>query len=157
MGEDLSDLVEHLRATFEPGAEQIVDIARKVWLGLCPQGLLAQVTGRSYAETLIKGIVGCHVASVADSALAGTEQAASRAGREAGSVVIDTSTLVLLDHLGGQATRLTAHFARVLFPASCRDDVLQTRNSLALRKQLYPRLEPAAATTTADRNRARRR
>jgi nucleoside phosphorylase len=133
LGEDLSDLVEYLRATFEPGAEQIVDIARKVWLGLYPQGLLAQVTGRSYAETLIKRTAGCLVASTADPALQGTEQAAARAAREAGTVVIDTSTLVLLGHLGGQARRLTAQFARVLFPASYRDDVLQTRNSLALR------------------------
>jgi nucleoside phosphorylase len=133
VGEDLSDLIEHLRATFAPGAEQIVDIARKVWLGLYPQGLLAQVTGRSYAETLIKRTTGCLVAAAADPALAVTEQAAARAAREAGTVVIDTSTLVLLDHLGGQAPRLTAQFARVLFPASYRDDVLQTRNSLALR------------------------
>src|SRR5262249_3703008 len=133
VGEDFTDLIEYLRATFAPGAEHIVDIARKVWLGLYPQGLLAQVTGRSYAETLIKRTAGCLVAAAADPALAVTEQSAARAARKAGTVVVDTSTLVLLDHLGGQAPRLTGQFARVLLPASYRDDVLQTRNSLALR------------------------
>jgi nucleoside phosphorylase len=133
VGEDLIGLAEYLRATFAPRAEQLTDLARQVWLGLCPQGLLADVTGRSYAETLIKRVVGCLVASAADPALAATEQAAARAACEAGSVVIDTSALVLLDHLGGRAQRLTAQFSRVLFPANCRDDVLEARNSLALR------------------------
>ncbi len=133
IGENLSGLAEHLRATFAPRAEQLTDLARQVWLGLCPQGLLADVTGRSYAETLIKKVVGCLVASAADPALAATERAAARAAREAGSVVIDTSALVLLDHLGGQAQRVTAQFSRVMFPANCRDDVLEARNSLALR------------------------
>ena len=45
------------------------------------------------------------------------------------------STLVLLDSLDGRAQRLTAQFARVLFPASCRDDVLEARNALALRSR----------------------
>jgi len=133
VGEDLSGLVEHLRATFPPGAEQLVDLARQVWLGLCPQGVLADITGRSYAETLIKRVVGCLVASPVDPVLADTEQAAARVAREADSVVVDTSTLVLFDHLGGRAQRLTAQFARVLFPASHRDDVLEARNGLALR------------------------
>jgi nucleoside phosphorylase len=133
IGEDLSGLVEYLRATFAPQAEQLTDLARQVWLGLCPQSLLADVTGRSYADTLIKKVVGCLVASAADPALAAAEQEAARAACEAGSVVIDTSALVLLDHLGGRAQRLTAQFSRVLFPANCRDDVLGARNSLALR------------------------
>jgi hypothetical protein len=133
VGEDLSGLVEHLRATFAPGAEQIADLARQVWLGLCPQAILADVTGRPYAETLIKRVVGCQVASAVDPGLSDTEQTAARVAREAGAAVIDTSTLALLDSLGGRATRLTAHFARVLFPASCRDDVLEARNGLAMR------------------------
>jgi nucleoside phosphorylase len=133
VGDDLSGLVEHLRETFAPGAEQVADLARQVWLGLCPQGLLADVTGRSYAETLIKRVVGCLVASAADPVLADTEQSEAGAAREAGSVVVDTSTLVLLDALGGRAQRLTAEFGRLLFPASCRDDVLEARNGLALR------------------------
>ncbi len=133
VGDDLSGLVEHLRATYPPEAEQLADLARQVWLGLCPQGLLANVIGRSYAEMLIKRAVGCLVASTVDPVLADTEQAAARVARETGSVVIDTSGLVLLDHLGGRAQRLTAQFARVLFPASARDDVLEARNGLALR------------------------
>jgi hypothetical protein len=46
---------------------------------------------------------------------------------------MDTSALVLLDHLGEHARRLTAQYAHVLFPASSRDDVLEARNGLALR------------------------
>jgi len=133
VGEDLSGLIEHLRATFEPGAKQLGDLALQVWLGHYPQGLLADVTGRSYANTLIKRVVGCLVASAVDPGLADTEQAACRVAREAASVVIDTSALVLLDYLGGRAQRLMAQFARVLFPASCRDDVLEARNGFALR------------------------
>jgi nucleoside phosphorylase len=133
VGEDLSGLVEHLRENFAPGAEKLVDLARQVWLGLYPQGLLADVTGRSYAEMLIKRVAGCLVASAADQTLADTEQTASRIARETGSVVIDTSALILLDHPSGLAQRLLAQFARVMFPASYRDDVLEARNSVALR------------------------
>lgn len=133
VGDDLSELIEHLRATFAPAAEYLADLARQVWLGLCPQGVLADVTGRSYAEMLIKRVVGCHVAAVTNPGLSDIEQAAARAAREAGFVVIDTSTLVLLNHLGDLAQRSVAEFARVLFPASCRDDVLEARNGLALR------------------------
>jgi nucleoside phosphorylase len=133
IGEDLSGLVEYLRATFAPRAEQLTDLARQVWLGLCPQSVLADATGRSYAETLIKRVVGCLVAAAADPALAATEQVAARAACEAGSVVIDTTALVLLDYLGGRAQRVMAQFSRVIFPANCRDDVLEARNTLALR------------------------
>ena len=133
ISEDLSGLVEYLRATFAPQAEQLTDIARQVWLGLCPQSLLADVTGRSYAEALIKRAVGCLVASTTDPVLVAAEQDAARAACEAGSVVIDTSALVALDYLSGRGQRLTAQFSRVLFPANCRDDVLGARNSLALR------------------------
>jgi hypothetical protein len=48
-------------------------------------------------------------------------------------VVIDTTALTLLDYLDEHARRLIAQFARVLYPATCRDDVLEARNSLALR------------------------
>jgi nucleoside phosphorylase len=133
IGEDLSGLIGHMRETFAPGAEHLADLARQVWLGLCPQGLLADASGHSYGETLIKRVVGCLVASTADPVIADTEHKAARAAREAGSVVVDTSTLFLLDHLGGRAQRLPAEFGRVLFPASCRDDVLEARNALALR------------------------
>lgn len=133
IGEDLGELVEYLRTTFAPRAEQLTNVARQVWLGLCPQSLLADVNGRSYAETLIKKVVGCLVAATPDPALAATEQAAAHAAREAGSVVIDTSALIMLDHLGEKIQRVIAHFSRVLFSASCRDDVLEARNSLALR------------------------
>ncbi len=133
LGDDLSNLAEHLRATFAPGAEQLIDLARKVWLGLYPQGLLADVTRRSYAEVLVKRVAGCLVASADDPALAGIERAASRDARESGSVVIDTSTLILLDHISRRAAGLMAQFARILLPASYRDDILEARNSLALR------------------------
>jgi hypothetical protein len=78
------------------------------WLGICLQALLADVTGRSYAETPIKRTVDCLVASAADPVLADTEQAALRVAHGVGSVVIDTSALVLLDHLGEHARRLTS-------------------------------------------------
>jgi nucleoside phosphorylase len=133
VGENLSGLAEYLRATFAPRAEQLTDLARQVWLGLCPQSLLAEIAGRSYAEMLIKRVVGCLVASTTDLTLAATERAVAHAAWEAGTVVIDTSALVLLDALGERAQRITAQFSRVLFSAHCRDDVLESRNSLALR------------------------
>ena len=133
LGDDLTGLADHLRATFAPGAEQLIDLARKVWLGLYPQGLIADVTSRSYAEMLVKRVTGCLVASAADPALADIERGASRDARESGSVVVDTSTLVLLDHIRSRAAGLTAQFARILLPASYRDDILEARNSLALR------------------------
>jgi nucleoside phosphorylase len=133
VGDDFSGLGEHMRAIFAPGAEQLLEIARQVWLGIYPQAILADVTGRSYAETLIKRTAGCLVASSPDPVLADTEQKAARTSRQAGSVVMDTSALVLLDHLGEHARRLTAQYARLLLPASSRDDALEARNGLALR------------------------
>ena len=133
IGEDFTGLAEFLRATVTPQAEQLTDLARRVWLGIYPQGVLADVTGRSYAEVLIKRVVGCLVAATADPALAATEQDAARAACDAGAVVIDTTALTLLDYLDEHARRLVAQFARVLYPATCRDDVLEARNSLALR------------------------
>jgi hypothetical protein len=133
IGEDLSGLAEYMRASYEPGAEQVADLARQVWLGIYPQSLLASVTGRSYAETLIKRIAGCLVASTSDPAMAEAEEAASRSAREAGAVVIDTSALVLLDNIGELSRVLMAQFSRVFLPAGSRDDILEARNGLALK------------------------
>jgi nucleoside phosphorylase/DNA-binding transcriptional ArsR family regulator len=152
IGEDLSGLIEFLRANFAPGTVQLTDFARKVWLGLHPQSALAEVTSRSYSELLIKRLAGCLVACSADSSITAVEQSAANAAIEVGTAAIDTSALLLLERLNDHSRRLVAQFSRVLLPASMRDDILLTRNLLDLRSTgtlgWNPRLQRPQLTET---------
>jgi nucleoside phosphorylase/tetratricopeptide (TPR) repeat protein len=132
VGEDLSELRDHLRATFEPGAAVVTDLAHRVWLGVYPAGVLAEVTGHGYAENLIKQPTGCLVVAGADPQ---SEAAEQRAALDAiGSrVVVDTSTLVLLEQVIDDPQRLLAHFSAPLVSATLHDDALHARGNLLLR------------------------
>jgi len=132
VGEDFSELIAYLKASFEPGAAVVIDLAHRVWLGVYPAGALAEVTGRSYAESLIKQATGCLVIAGADPQAEATEQ---RAALDAiGSrVVVDTSTLVLLEQVIDDPQRLLAHFSTPLVSAVLRDDALHARGTLLLR------------------------
>jgi len=132
VGEDLGGLVQHMKETMAPGTEALQDLARRVWLGVYPLAFFTDVTHRSYAETLIKRTLGCRVIA-GDPSVADQQRTAVRDALAGGSVVMDTSALHLLGHTGVADTRLTAQFARIILPASLRDDVLRANAGLAVR------------------------
>jgi nucleoside phosphorylase len=134
---DPTPLVEQLKAQFEPQAETLSKLAIKLWLGHLPAAFIAEATNRSYAESLIKRVLGCYAIREELPSLAAAQVAARRvkAARDAlqyERVVIDTSALVIGSKLDVARTHLTSLFGQVLFPASLRDDVYQARASLAL-------------------------
>lgn len=132
VGEDLVGLVQHMKETMAPQAEALQDVARRVWLGVYPLAFLTDVTHRSYAEMLITRALGCRVIA-GDPSVADRQRIAARDALAGGSVVVDTSALHLLGHTGVADTRLTAQFARIILPASLRDDVLRANVGLAVR------------------------
>jgi nucleoside phosphorylase/DNA-binding transcriptional ArsR family regulator len=152
VGENLNGLIEFLRTNFASGAARLTDFTRQVWLGIYPQSALAEIGSRSYAELLIKRLAGCQVACSVDARLTTFEQGAANSAREEGTVVIDTSALVLIEKLDEHSRRLVAQFSKVLFPASMRDDILLTRNALDLRSTgtlgWNPRLQRPQLTET---------
>ena len=128
--DDLSELVEFLKTTFAPSAAQRDELARRVWHGELPRAILADAAHRSYAELLVKRVPGCVV-------IAGDEheprrQRAAHAALTTGSVVIDTSAIHVLMHLGLRPERVVAEFSHVSLPASLRDDALTARGNLAM-------------------------
>jgi hypothetical protein len=132
VGDDLDGLVKHMKETMAPGTEALQDLARRIWLGVYPLGLLTDVTHRSYAEVLIQRALGCRVIA-GDPSVADRQRIAARDALTGGIVVLDTSALHLLGHTGIPDTRLTAQFARIILPASLRDDVLRANAGLAVR------------------------
>jgi nucleoside phosphorylase/predicted nucleic acid-binding protein len=132
VGEDLAGLVQHMKETVAPRTEALQDLARRVWLGIYPLALLTDVTHRSYAELLITRALGCRVIA-GDPSLTDRQRVAARDALAGGIVVMDTSALHLLGHIVVADTRLTAQFARLVLPASLRDDVLRANAGLAVR------------------------
>ncbi len=132
VGEDLDGLVQHMKETVAPETEALQDLARRVWLGIYPLAFFTDVTHRSYAELLITRALGCRIIA-GDPSVADQQRTAARDALVGGGVVIDTSALHLLGHTGVADTRLTAQFARIILPASLRDDVLRANAGLAVR------------------------
>jgi nucleoside phosphorylase/predicted nucleic acid-binding protein len=132
VGEDLDGLVQHMKETVAPRTEAMQDFVRRIWLGMYPLAVLADVTHRSYAELLITRALGCRVIA-GDPSVGGQQRSAARDALAGGSVVMETSALHLLGHTGVAVTRLTAQFARIILPASLRDDVLRAKAGLAFR------------------------
>jgi len=132
LGEDLAGLVQHMKEAMAPQAEALQDLARRVWLGVYPLAFLADVTHRSYAELLITRALGCRVIA-GDPSVGDQQRSAARDALAGGIVAMDTSALHLLGHTGVADTRLTAQFARIILPASLRDDVLRANAGLAVR------------------------
>jgi nucleoside phosphorylase/DNA-binding transcriptional ArsR family regulator/tetratricopeptide (TPR) repeat protein len=133
VGDDLSGITEHLRSTLAVDTEQLTDLARQVWLGIYPQALLADAVGRPYAEALIKRAVGCSIATTVEPRVIELERASAHQALDSGRIVIDTSAVVMLDHLGAPPERILAEFSEVMLTAPCRDDILLARDALALR------------------------
>jgi len=134
---DLTPLIEELKTSLQPSAEMRSTIATMVLAGRVPVGFLALATHRSYAEILISRLLGFTVARQAaapsaDSWLDPRRVAAAGAALERGTVLVDTSALVLSDRIGDRRA-LIAAFDKVLLPRSLQDDIYRARSTFAFR------------------------
>ncbi|MEY9855074.1 nucleoside phosphorylase/tetratricopeptide (TPR) repeat protein/DNA-binding transcriptional ArsR family regulator [Catenulispora sp. GAS73] len=130
--ENLSGVKEFLRTHLAPVASAAEAMRRRAYIGGMPISVFAAAFGKNYAEALIRNAVGCYVVRYPDDHLDAQEiEAARRAVDKA--VVVDTSALFLSPLTLEPATRLSAHFERLLVAAPQRDDIVQARASMAMR------------------------
>ena len=148
---DLTGLIEELRSQFEPQAEALNKIATKVWLGHLPAVFLADVTRRSYAESLIKQALGCYAIREEPAVHVDRRNRAARDALRSQRVVADTSALVIGSKLGVPRTHLTGLFKQVILPASLRDDIYSARAVLAHRSDTSLGWDPNAGRPTITR------
>ena len=148
---DPAPLIEYVKSQFEPQAEVLGKLSTKVWLGQLPVALLAEVTHRSYAESLIKQALGCYPICEEPPIHVDARLEAARSALQAGRVVVDTSALVIGGNVGIPRSHLTGLFRQVIFPASLRDDVYAARAALARRSDMAIGWDPAAGQPTLTR------
>jgi hypothetical protein len=129
----LASLREQLRAQLEPTTEVAVQMQRRVLTGQLPLSACVSAFQRSYAEALITNGVGCYVICHPDDRVFAQEVDAARQAID-GTVVVDTSALFLGSVTLGSATELPVHFDRLLVAVPQRDDILQARVSLMMRR-----------------------
>jgi nucleoside phosphorylase len=147
-GYDLTPLVEQLRSQFEPQAAALGKLTTELWLGRLPAAFLADVTHRSYAESLVKQVLGCYLIREEPSRDDSTRVAAAGDALREGRVVADTSALVIGNKLGVPRTHLTGLFRQVILPASLRDDIYSARALLARHSDMTLGWDPAAGRPT---------
>lgn len=151
-GYDLTPLAQELRSQFEPQAAALGKLTTELWLGRLPAAFLADVTHRSYAESLVKQALGCYLIREEPSRDDSTRVAAARDALREGRVVVDTSALVIGSKLGVPRTHLTGLFRQVVLPASLRDDIYSARALLARHSNLTMGWDPAAERPTLTRH-----
>jgi hypothetical protein len=140
------DPLAPLAAELRRGHEALEEIDREVREGRLPLGMLAEATGRSYAEASLKraaGFVCCH-----DPARHAEGRAAAAAALDR-PVVIDTTaahTLTLLDV--NTRSRLVAVFAQVLSTDPAYHDALRGHESLGLMSTMSVGWDPATGKPT---------
>jgi nucleoside phosphorylase len=131
-GDELSGLKSFLHQHLAPRAQAVEDLRRRAWVGQIPISVCTSVINRSYAEALICNSIGCYVLRSPDERITAEEVEAARQSLD-GTVVVDTSSLVLSAVVLGTVTHLRSHFERLLVTAPQRDDILATRAMLTTR------------------------
>jgi nucleoside phosphorylase len=149
---DLAPLVHELRSQFEPQAAALSKLTTEIWLGRFPAAVLADVTHRSYAESLIKQALGCYLIREKPSREDSMRVAAARDALRQGRVVADTSALVIGSKLGVPRTHLTGLFRQVVLPASLRDDIYSARALLARHSDMTIGWDPTVGRPTLTRH-----
>lgn len=133
---NLQPLVDEIRTSLQPSAQARSQVGEMVLAGRIPLGFLALVAQRSYAEMLIAQMLNQYVARPRVAArepwLIDSWVDAAKAAVEGGTVVVDTSALVLSDRMIDRRT-LIASFDKVLIPRSLQNDIYRARTRLALR------------------------
>lgn len=125
-------LIEHLKETLAPDAQQYEEITQEVISGNRPYGFISVVAGKPYAEALIKRAAGFLPITSANAEIVAWEREAVKQALD-GPVVAETSALHILGLLRLDATKLLANFSRILVPAEVLDDAIAAREVLTLR------------------------
>ncbi len=137
---DLQPLVAELRTSLQPSAKVRSDTAEMVDAGRLPLAILALMAHRSYAQALITRMLGRYIArpKLAPDAplLVPAWLGHAQAAIASGSVVVDTSALVLADKITDRRELLAA-FGKVLIPRTLQKDIYAARTSLALRSSAF--------------------
>ncbi len=147
VGEAFTGVEEMLRTHLAPSAYAMMQMHRRVISGQIPVSACVSAFGRNYAETLICNTVGCYVIRHPDDRVFAQETEAARQALS-GTVVVDTSALLLAPLILGSATELRAHFERLLVAAPQRDDILQAQVSLMMRSPGSLGWDPVAQRPT---------
>jgi nucleoside phosphorylase/tetratricopeptide (TPR) repeat protein len=148
---NLAPLVEHLRSQFEPQAKVLSKLTPRLRLDQLPAAFLADVTHRSYAESLIKQVLGYYPIREEPSIRASSRLSAAHDALRSQRVVADTSALVIGGKLGIPWNHLTGLFRQVIFPASLRDDIYNARAVLSHHSDMTIGWDPAASRPTIAR------
>ena len=148
---NLAPLVEQLRSQFEPQAEVLSKLTPKLRLDQLPAAFLADVTHRSYAESLIKQVLGYYPIREQPPIRASSRLRAAHDALRSERVVADTSALVIGGKLGVPRNHLTGLFRQVIFPASLRDDIYNARAALSHHSDMTIGWDSAASRPTITR------
>jgi nucleoside phosphorylase len=137
---DLQPLFTELRTSLQPSAKVRSDTAEMVDAGRLPLAVLALIAHRSYAQALITRMLGRYIARprLAPNAplLVPAWLGHAQVAIASGSVVIDTSALVLAHKITDRRDLLAA-FNKVLIPRTLQKDIYAARTSLALRSSAF--------------------
>jgi nucleoside phosphorylase/tetratricopeptide (TPR) repeat protein len=125
-------LIEHLKETLAPEAQQFEEITQEVISGNRPYGFISASAGKPYAEALIKRAAGFLPISSGNTETAVLEREAAKQALD-GPIVAETSALHTLELLQLDPKKLLANFSRVLVPAEVLDDAIAAREVLNLR------------------------
>jgi nucleoside phosphorylase len=148
---NLAPLVEQLRSQFEPQAEVLNKLTPKLRLDQLPTAFLADVTQRSYAESLIKQVLGYYPIREEPPLRTSSRLRAAHDALRSQRVVADTSALVIGGKLGVPRNHLTGLFRQIVFPASLRDDIYNARATLSHHSDMTIGWDPVASRPTITR------
>ena len=134
---DLQPLVDEMRISLQPSAKARGDVGEMVLAGRIPLGMLALVAKRSYAEVLLTRMLGQYVARPRQTPNAPLVVPAwldnAKAALAAGTIVVDTSALVLAHKICTTVARCWPSSEKVLIPRTLQDDIYNARTRSALR------------------------
>jgi tetratricopeptide (TPR) repeat protein len=130
--DDPEAVLAEFRRQLEPGAAQYAEVRRQVVRGELPIGMLAVAAGKPYTEALLRRGPGFLPAYSAGTTLAEQERQLATDALD-GTVVVEPSALNLVSLIPDRWPNLLAAFAHVQIPDASLDDILTTRDGLALR------------------------
>lgn len=133
---NIEPLLDELRNSAAPPKDLLVQVTQMVLAGRVPLGFLAVATHRSYAEALVTQMLDQYVARPMTEPdkpwLDPARVDAARAAVDEGTVVVDTSALVISSLIADRRD-LIASLDNVLIPRSLQEDIYIAHRRLSLR------------------------
>lgn len=132
---DPAELFDYVRRLSEPRSQALEDLLVQVQQAQEPLGILAAVSGHSYAEAIIKQFPGCLLIAVPEPGVIRAEDEAAKTalGHE---IVADSTSLHVAGLTGREASELFAHFSRFHISPATLDDAIQARNTLSMKSTM---------------------